>query len=216
MRTAGSRARAHPRRKGTDVLQLLATGFLLLGSFGTADGVRTAAAAPAASEDTRPADARQPIERVRERLRARPREERARLERHLEEFERLPAPARARLLERARILRAQEHALAEGQAHEPREDLGPERGSEQWHAQLRERFQNRGQEVRAHLPKPLVRWLEHARPETRRAALERLGQRREPVSLRALRGRRERYGVSPEEIRRLERLPLADRLQALR
>jgi len=159
-------------------------------------------------------DVRPPIEHVRERLRARPREERQRLERHLEEFERLPAPERRRLLERARALRAQERSLGERDAQ--RGDPDAARNEEQSRAELRERFRQHGREVRAHLPVALRRRLELAPPKFRRVILEWLSQRREQFSLRALKSLRTRFGLSPEEIQRLERMPLADRLQELR
>lgn len=230
---AGRTASGSKRRsgKGTDVLALLGTALLFLGLCACTDTGR--AEAPGTSQESLSASARPPIERLRERLRARPREERARLERHLEEFEKLPGAARARLLERARALRAQESSLADLPAREtngPR-SLGPERGdvsendvfghdvsghTDTWHADLRERFRRRGREVRSRLPERLLRRLEQAPHEARRALFERLAERREPMSLRALAGMREHLGLPDEEIRRLERMPLAQRLQALR
>ncbi len=163
-----------------------------------------------------------PIERLRERIRGRPREERARLEHHLAEFERLPPDARRRLLERARVLRTQERALGEParERHGPRGAFSPEHGGpghgDPARAELRERCRERGREMRARLPHPLLLRLEQAPPEERRALLERLAQRREPSSLRALPGMGERFGLSHEELRRLERLPPEERLEALR
>lgn len=167
--------------------------------------------------------ARLPIERLRERLQGRPREERLRLERNLSEFERLPPAARLRLLERARTLRAQEHAFeARERAPEPAEEqLGPEGLREQQHleqqrAQLREGFRARGRELRSRLPPEVRVRLEQAPPEERRAMLERFVQRCEHASLRALAGMREAFGLSDEQFQRLERMPLADRLAILR
>ncbi|NOT30905.1 MAG: hypothetical protein HOP15_10705 [Planctomycetes bacterium] len=207
------------------MLALLGAGVLFLGLCACTDAGRAEApgTSPAVAASARPT-----VERLRERLRARPREERARLERHLEEFEKLPGAARARLLERARTLRAQERSLADSPPRAPNgpRSLGPERADASGHdasandvsehADLRERFRKRGREVRSRLPETLLRRLEQAPHEVRRALFERLAERRGPNSLRALAGMRERLGLPDEEIRRLERMPLPQRLEALR
>lgn len=168
-------------------------------------------------EQQAPLADRAPIERLRERLQGRPREERARLERHLREFEELPRAARLRLLERARVLRAQERSLEEARERRTaRAPLGPERGSEQWRAQLREGFRERGRELRARLPAELRRRLDQTPPELRRGEFERWVQRYEQGSLRALAVLRAELGLSERELARLERMPLADRLVVLR
>ncbi len=202
------------------MLALLASALLFLAQAGATDASAQAAHAAQVGPDARPApEARPhpPIERLRERIRGRPREERARLEHHLAEFERLPPDARRRLLERARVLRTQEHALGEParERHGPRGAFGPGHGDPA-RAELRERCRERGREMRARLPRSLLLRLEQAPPEERRALLERLAQRREPGSLRALPGMGERFGLSHEELRRLERLPPEERLEALR
>lgn len=159
-----------------------------------------------------------PLERMRERLRARPAEERARLERHLQEFEELPAQTRVKLLERARALRERERAVDRAAPRELRrrlEELDRDQASELWVSHLRERFRERGRELRARLPEDLRRRLERARPEERRRFLERLFRERETVSRKALARMRERFGLPRGEIQRLERLPLAERLHAM-
>ncbi len=194
------------------MLSWLCAGVLLLAGRGVADAPR-----PEQGEVVS-TDAELPIERLRTRLRARPGEERARLEQHLHEFEELPAAARARLLERARALRAQERGVDESPPCAPRtrgEEL--ERvPTEQGRAQLRECLRERGRAVRARMPAALRKRLEEAPPELRRAILERLSQRRGQMSLRALGALRQRLGLGREEVRRLEGLPLAQRLQAVR
>lgn len=193
------------------MLSWLCAAVVLCGGRGLAD-------APRAEQEVVSVDTGLPIERLRARLRARPREERVRLEQNLHEFEELPAAARARLLERARALRAQERATDENPPCAPRgHGEGVERArTEETHAWLRECLRERGRAVRARMPPELRRQLEQAPPELRRAILERLAQRREQMSLRALGELHQRLGLTREEVRRLETLPLADRLQALR
>jgi hypothetical protein len=200
------------------VLALLRCGVLLLGVCGMS-------AAPRGQElphATESASGRRPIERLRERLRSRPAEERERLERHLDAFQGLPAEKRARLLARARVLRERERSLAAGLVPEPRRrlqdkrDVEPEGAAELSRTLLRERFRALGREVRTRLPAELRRRLERAPPEQRRRFLERLGEEREHLSRRVLARMRERFSLSTREFRRLERMPLAERLRALR
>jgi hypothetical protein len=164
-----------------------------------------------------------PLERVRERLQARPAPERERLETNLDQFERLPKEVRARLLQRARILRERERAFERSVTRELRQrlqelrgELGNEKANELWRAWLRESLKERGCELRKRMPEKLRRRLEEASPETRRRVLERLLEERETVGRRALARLRERFGLPPSEIRRLERLPFDERLRALR
>ena len=203
-----------------NVLALVCTAFLCLGSSGSLPLPRHQT--PPASENARP-----PLRRLDERLQRRPREERARLERHLREFEELPREAQVRLLERARALRALERSLEEKRARErraPREELGPELGhergpeisAEQSRAQLREGLRARGRELRSRMPPELRLRLEQAPPEQRRAVLERLMQRYEHESRRALTRMRADLGLSERELQRLQRLPLPERLKILR
>ena len=185
-------------------------------------GLCCVVAGPSAQqEDGRPDHAprsHRSLARLRERLRARPAEECARLERHLEEFEQLPAQARMKLLERARALRERERAVDMAIPRELRqrlEELDREQARELWISHLRERFRERGRELRERLPESLRRRLERAPPEARRRFLERLFQEREAVSREALARMRERFELLGGEVQRLERLPLAERLHAM-
>lgn len=148
-----------------------------------------------------------PVDELRLRLRARPAPERERLERHLSEFEGLTPAERAKLLQRARMLREREQALAriEAQAR-PAE--------RQTH--LRDEIRAQGGEVRRRLPEKLQKRLEQAGPEERRWLLERLAHERERISRDAIEAMRERLQLAPHEVRRLERLPVEARLRAMR
>src|SRR5262245_61416332 len=155
---------------------------------------------------------------MRERLSGLPAEERGRLERNLQEFERLPAETRVKMLERARALRERERAVDRATPRELRrrmEELEQQQARELWATHLRERFRERGHELRARLPEGLRRRLERAPPEARRNLLERLFRERELVSRKALARMHELYGLSRGEIQRLERLPLDERLHAM-
>ena len=181
-------------------------------------GVVGGATAQQTEGTDRAARSERAFEKMRERLRTRPAEERARLERHLEEFEGLPAPTRAKLLERARALRERERAVDSAAPRELRrqlEELEGDQARELWVSHLRERFRERGHELRARLPENLRRRLERAPPEARRSFLERLFRERESVSRKALARMRELYGLPRGEIQRLERLPLPERLHAM-
>jgi len=159
------------------------------------------------------------LEKLRESLRALPAEKRARFERRLDEFEQLPPQVRGKLLERARALREHERSVDGSLKRElfrRLEELDAERARELWVAHLRERFRERGRELRERLPEDLRQRLERAPPEARRRFLERLFLEREPVSRKALERMRERLGLSGREIQRLERLPLLERLHAMR
>jgi hypothetical protein len=197
------------------VSTLLRTTFLLL-------GLCAAAARPAGAQDGTTPPAGRPgavLERLRERWSARPQEERARLERHLEEFQKLPPQTRRKLLERARALRERERSIELAAPHELKqrmEELGPERARELWREHLRERVRERGRELRLRLPPDMRAQLEQAPPDVRRRLLERLVLEYEHRSREVLSGLRERRGLSPREVQRLERLPLPERLRALR
>lgn len=196
------------------MLSLVRCGLLLIGLCSAVTGALAQSQAGRTQDGPRSTPA---LDELRAGLRARPAEERARLERRLDEFEKLPPQARRKLLERARALRERERSVGESLPRELRARLeGPdaERAREQWDAHLRERFRERGRELRARLPENLRRRLEHAPPEARRRFLERLFQEREPVSRKALDGLRAR-GLSGRELRRLERLPVDERLHAL-
>ncbi len=197
------------------MLGLLQCGLLWIGLGG-------AVAGPSAQQDTGRLDhvrrSDRPLERMRERLRVRPAEERARLERHLQEFEELPEQTRMKLLERARALRERERAVDRAAPRELRrrlEELDGDQARELWFAHLRERFRERGRELRERLPESQRRRLERSSPEERRRFLERLFREREPVSRKALARMHERFGLPRGEIQRLERLPLAERLHAM-
>src|SRR5262245_8375479 len=158
------------------------------------------------------------LERLRERLRSSPPEKRARIERRLDEFEKLPPQVRAKLLQRALALRERERAVDDSLPRELRrrmDELDPERARELWLSHLRERLRQDGRELRERLPEDLRHRLERAPPEARRRFLEMLFEEREPVSRKALERMRERWGLSEAEIRRLEALPLAERLHAM-
>jgi hypothetical protein len=157
-------------------------------------------------------------EKLRERMRALPAAERARAERRLAEFESLTPEARVKVLERARALRERERSVGRNLPRELRrelEGLDPEHARELWVSHLRERFRQHGRELRERLPANLRERLERAPPEARRRLLERLFREREPVSQKALVRMGERLGLTAEEIRHLERLPLRERLHAM-
>lgn len=139
---------------------------------------------------------------LRERLSQAPAPERERLERHLAEFEKLQPPARRKLLERAKTLRERELSL------------GPAPVKQK--AGLRDEMRAQGREVRQRLPEGLRKRLERAEPEQRRRLLERLVLERERLSREAIEAMRERLRLSPLEVWRLERLPVEQRLRALR
>src|SRR5262249_20824276 len=134
------------------------------------------------------------------------------------EFERLPPEARMRLLQRARVLRERERELG---LHEPDpfqsvdpDPRGPEARRERW-AHLRERFRERGRKLLERIPPWLRRELGGAPAELRRRAFERLCEQRERISLRAVARIGADLGLAPDEILRLESLPLPERLRAL-
>jgi hypothetical protein len=168
-----------------------------------------------AEQAPRPARA---LEELRAGLRALPPAERARLERRLAEFESLPPEARRKVLERAHALRERERTVERNPPRELRrqmDGLDAEHARELWVSHLRERFREHGREVRERLPSSLRERLERASPEARRRLLERLFREREPVSRKALWRMGERLGLTPQEIRHLERLPLVERLHAM-
>lgn len=170
-----------------------------------------------------------PVAELRQRLQALPAAERERLEHHLAEFEELPTPARRKLLERARALRERERSLG---SERLQPGTGPVRGAAaptgiepdpvgiatraQDKARLRDEFRAQGREVRRRLPDGLQKRLERAEPEQRRRLLERLVQERERFSRKAIETMGERLSLSSREVRRLERLPLDQRLHAMR
>jgi len=216
---------------------------LLLGAPSAADEPREAATAGQLAPETvahgeRASRFSRAVAVLRERIAGRPPEERARLERHLQELETLSPQARERLLRRARALRDQEQRIdppaeekgAEESAPEVRtppapppepkaeaEDREPraEGRREQQRKRLRESLRKAGSELRERLPEELRQKLEKARPEQRRRLLERLYQHRERYSQKAIEAMRQRYGLAPREVRRLEGLPLEQRLEAL-
>jgi hypothetical protein len=162
-----------------------------------------------------------PRQRLRERLAELPNVERTRFERNLEQFERLPRRTRARLLERASALREREQALDEALTNALRKRLKERGGREHesarelWRTWLREDLKQRGRELRARLPERLRHKLDHAPLEVRQRYFERLRDQSERVARLALGRMRERFGLSPREVQRLERLPLPERLRAL-
>ena len=159
------------------MLRLLRCALLWIGLLWIGPGGAVAGATAQQPEGPHVPHSDRSVERMRERLRARPPEERARLERHLEEFEGLPPEKRAKLLERARALREREQAVDRAAPRELRrklEGLEEQQARELWAAHLRERFRERGHELRARLPESLRRRLERAPPEARRNFLERL------------------------------------------
>ena len=123
-----------------------------------------------------------------------------------------------KLLERAMAFRERERAVDVSMSHDLRrrlDELDAESARELWVSHLRERFRAHGREVRERLPENLRRRLEKAPPEVRRRYLELLFAAREPASRKALERMRVRWGLSADEIRRLERLPLRERLHAM-
>lgn len=190
--------------------------------------ILTVASLFAASQATAQGPPRRPdesrthsIEELRERLRQRPAGERTRLERNLEQFERLPREARAKLLQRARALRERERSLegSDVESHSGEHEQGHEddaAGREHREARLHQRMREAGRELRARLPEGVRKRLEGASHEQRRRLLEHLLQerrRRGQAGLDRLEGR---LGLDPNERRRLQRLPLDQRLEALR
>jgi hypothetical protein len=197
------------------MLALVHVGLVWIGLLGGVSG-------PAAQQEQRSAEkAAQTVpalEKLRERVRALPPEKRARIERCLDEFEKLPPQVRMKLLERAMAFRERERAADVSMSHELRrrlDELDTESARELWISHLRERLREHGREVRERLPEDLRRRLERAPPEARRRFLEALFDEREPVSRKALERMRDRWGLSEEEIQRLERLPLGERLHAM-
>jgi hypothetical protein len=169
--------------------------------------------------------AQEPAQRrpgLRARLAERPAAERERLERNLERFDELPKHKRARLLERARVLREREQhfdaALVEAlkrrldEMRVRQEDDSARALLRTW---LREDLKQRGRELRARLPERLRQRLDRALPEVRQRYFERLRDDGERVTRRALARLRERFGLSPQEVQRLERLPFPERLREL-
>jgi len=151
-----------------------------------------------------------PIEELRVRLAARPAAERERLEHHLDEFEKLPPQARAKLLQRARTLREREQALPAT----PRTEAEARPAERQ--ARLRAEIRAQGGEVRGRLPEALRKRLEKAEPEERRRLLERMARERERLSREAIHAMTEQLPLAPHEVQRLERLPVDQRLRAMR
>ena len=143
-------------------------------------------------------------------------DEAVRLERLRGEFEHLPSAAKKKLLARAHALRERERQLERELTTEERQRLDdPTRGRELWRHHVRERFQESGKKLYEELPAPLRKRLEAAKPEERRALIERLLADPERNGSRVGRRLYERLGLSEHDRHRFEAMAPLERLRRL-
>lgn len=146
-------------------------------------------------------------------------EEQARLRKRFERLQSLDETERSELVKRGKKLEKQSARLLEELSPEHRERLMsvPKRKRQQLIAEMVEaQRRDRGERIEAMLPEKTRTWLLDAPPKERRKRLERFRQQtRERISSRAVEDLAKALGYGEEEVQRLERLPLADRMKTV-
>lgn len=153
---------------------------------------------------------------ARERWEALPADKRARLQQRFERLKGMELEERESLSERASMLRKVEQRVLSGLSEPDRARLmaqKPERRAQLLRELVESELRSRGQRIEAKLPEQVRERLEQASPKERRAKLEQFKREtRERTSGAAVQQIAEALGFGSEEIARLQRLPVEERM----
>ncbi len=153
---------------------------------------------------------------ARERWEALPADKRARLKQRFERLKEMESEERASLAERASMLRKVEQRVLRALSDSDRARLmaqKPERRAQLLSELVESELRSRGQRIEAKLPEAVRERLEQASPKERRAKLEQFKREtRERTSVAAVQQIAEALGFGEKEIARLQRLPVAERM----
>lgn len=146
-------------------------------------------------------------------------EQQQRLRKRFEHLQSLSSQEREDLMHRATTLKREEERLLRrlSPEHRRRLKLQPEEKRRQLISEMVEaERRERGARIESKLPKKTREWLQNAPPEERSKRLERFRQQtRERISSRAVEGLAKALGFGSDEVKRLERLPLEDRMRTV-
>jgi len=160
------------------------------------------------------------LQEMRERWSQKSEAEREVLRRRYEELRRLPDEDRAKLQDRLRRFEAHEAEARRSMSAEDRrrlEQLPREERERMWRDRAFERSRERGRSLREGLPYAVRERLESASPGERRRMIDEWKRRdRDRWSREGLRTLGRGLELAPEEVRRLEELPLEERIERMR
>jgi len=142
--------------------------------------------------------------------------EQERLRRRFEQLQKLDPGQREKLRERTQRRHQFETRVRSGLSAEQRarlKDLSPAQRREVISELVDQEMRDKGRRIESKLPRKMREWLRNASPEEREARLERFkSQTRGRISARAVEGLAKALGYGESEIKRLERLPMDERM----
>ena len=146
-------------------------------------------------------------------------DEKTRLRKRFERLESMNESERAQLVARANKLKRQEERVLKSLSPEHRRRLTtqpPSKRKELLAEMVESERRERGVRIESKLPKKTRDWLRNSPPEERAKRLERFRElTRERISALAVEGLARSLGYGPEEVRRLEQLPIEDRTKTV-
>lgn len=158
------------------------------------------------------------LEQQRQRWSQKSRQEREVLMRRYQELQRLSPDERQKLMERAQRFEKMQKSLRDTAPEDLRKEidsLEPSGRERRWREHTVKRSREMGRELRESMSPELRRRLETASPEERQRMLEQFGRKQEEMSSRAIREMGRVLGLPREEIRKMEALPVEQRLQVM-
>ena len=146
-------------------------------------------------------------------------EDQSRLRKRFERLQQLDESEREELRRRAHDLKRQEREILKRLSPASQERLTqqpPSKRRELIAEMVQAERRDRGERIESKLPEKTREWLHNSPPKERRNRLEMFRQKtRERISTRAVEGLAQALGYGPDEIKRLERLPLEERMKTV-
>jgi len=165
-----------------------------------------------------PTAQRRDIDQQRQRWEQKTDAEREVLKQRFRELQELSPEDRRRLMERARRIEGIQKSLRATAPEALKKEidaLDPDRRERRWREHTFQRSRELGRHLRESMPAEFRRKLEAAPPEERQQLFEHFMRNSEELSRRAIHGMGRGLGLSRDEIRRLESLPLEERFRAV-